>query len=218
MSELPSLSDIVQTLVVWAPGVILAITLHEWAHGFAADRFGDPTPRALGRLTLNPLAHIDWVWTVLVPGALLIFAGFAFGGAKPVPVNPRYFRRPFRLALFSVAIAGPLMNLVLATLCVLLFRAVVTLPDFFAIPLMEMLRAAIVMNVLLAVFNMLPLPPLDGGRVAVALLPAPLDRHLARLEPHGLIILVLLMVSDVLDVVLRPAMQAVFLLLNQLAS
>ena len=210
-----SLGTVVQNIIIWAPGILFAITLHEWAHGFAATRFGDPTPRLMGRLTLNPLPHIDPVWTVLVPGAMLLTSlattgqPFVFGSAKPVPINMRNLRGSggsYRAALFWVAAAGPLMNLLLATLCALLFHLVIYLPPFFMAPLANMLVAAIQMNVLLAVFNLLPLPPLDGGRVATALLPAPLDRKLAALEPFGLPIILVLAFSGLLGSVIGPAM------------
>ena len=207
--------DILRSIIIWAPGILFAITLHEWAHGYAASRFGDDTPARMGRLTLNPLPHIDLVWTLLIPGLMLagslITTGhpFVFGSAKPVPINPENFPQPpglFRLAMFTVSAAGPLMNFLLALLCALLVRLVVHLPPFFMVPLANMLVAAIQMNVLLAVFNLLPLPPLDGGRIATALLPAPLDRYLASLERVGLPILLVLVFTGLLGKILMPAM------------
>ena len=204
-------SDIIQKIIIWAPGILFAITMHEWAHGFMASRFGDHTAAMMGRLTLNPIPHIDPVWTIMVPAVLLVVTSsmghpFVIGGAKPVPINPRNFRGNLRNALFWVSFAGPLMNLLLALFCAMMMHGVALLPDYFARPLAMMLIAAISMNVLLAVFNMMPIPPLDGGRVAVALLPAPLDRALARLEPMGMVIIVMLIFTGLLGAILWPLM------------
>ncbi|MBF0620590.1 MAG: site-2 protease family protein [Magnetococcales bacterium] len=202
--------SIIVKIITWAPGVIFAITLHEWAHGFMAHRFGDPTPRVMGRLTLNPLPHIDLVWTILIPGLMLVTSllttgqPFVFGGAKPVPVNPRNFRGAPRMAMFWVAAAGPMMNLILASLCALSFHIIVFLPDYFYEPIGHMLIAAIQMNVLLAVFNLFPLPPLDGGRMAVAVARPPVDRWLSYLEPLGLPIIMVLAFSGGLGKVIFP--------------
>ncbi|MBF0176100.1 MAG: site-2 protease family protein [Magnetococcales bacterium] len=196
--------DILQKILLWGPGILFAITLHEWAHGYVASRFGDPTPGMMGRLTLNPLPHIDWVWTVLVPIVLLYTVGFAFGGAKPVPINPRYFRGSFRVALFWVSVAGPLMNLFLATACALAARMVVQLPPFFSMPLFNMFEAAIVVNVVLAVFNLFPVPPLDGGRVVAVLLPPSLSRYWSSLDRYGLVLVVILAMSGILGKMINP--------------
>lgn len=206
--------EILRNVIIWAPGMVLAIVLHEWAHGYAAHLLGDPTPAAMGRLTLNPLPHIDWMWTIVLPIAMLITSlvttghPFVFGGAKPVPINPRYFRGNPRLAMLFVAAAGPLINLTLALICALLVRELPWLPRYFMIPLALMLIACIQMNVLLAVFNLLPLPPLDGGRIAVALLPHPLDRTLASLERFGLPIVLVLAFSGLLGTIIGPAMNS----------
>ncbi|MBF0110058.1 MAG: site-2 protease family protein [Magnetococcales bacterium] len=206
-------SQIITGIITWAPGIVLAVTLHEWAHGFAATRFGDPTPAAYGRLTLNPLPHIDWLWSIVIPVVMLVTTlattghPIVFGGAKPVPINPGNFSpNSFRLALLSVAIAGPVMNVLLATICALLFRMVFFLPPFMIDPLASMLMAAIQMNVLLAVFNMLPVPPLDGGRVTTAILPFPLNRKLARMEKFGLPIIIILAFSGSLGPLLQTPM------------
>ncbi|GAB0056799.1 hypothetical protein SIID45300_01111 [Candidatus Magnetaquicoccaceae bacterium FCR-1] len=209
------MNEIVQNIIIWAPGILFAITLHEWAHGRVATWLGDPTPRLMGRLTLNPIPHIDLAWTIVIPGVMLLASlmttgtPFVFGGAKPVPIDPRYFLRPgrsYRMSMFWVSAAGPVMNLLLALGCALLFRLVTRLPEFFMVPLANMLVAAIHMNVLLAVFNLLPIPPLDGGRMLGAVLPRPFDRHLDALGRYGMPIVLVLAFSGVMSLVMVPAM------------
>jgi len=174
----------------WVIPVIIAITFHEAAHGFVARLLGDDTAWRLGRVSFNPLKHIDTFGTILLPGLLLLLRSpFLFGYAKPVPVNFKALRNP-RRDMVWVALAGPGMNLALATLAALAFHLVVYLPDPTNQWVAQNLRDALKINVLLAVFNMLPLPPLDGGRVAVGLLPDVLARPLAALEPFGMLILI----------------------------
>jgi len=174
----------------WVIPVIIAITFHEAAHGFVARLLGDDTAWRLGRVSFNPLKHIDTFGTILLPGLLLLLPSpFLFGYAKPVPVNFKALRNP-RRDMIWVALAGPAMNLALASLAALAFHLVVYLPDPTNQWVAQNLRDALKINVLLAVFNMLPLPPLDGGRVAVGLLPDVLARPLAALEPFGMLILI----------------------------
>jgi len=177
------------TASTWVLPVVLAVTLHEAAHGFVAYYFGDDTAWRQGRVSLNPLKHVDPFGTILMPAILLLLhAPFLFGYAKPVPVNFRALRNP-RRDMVLVAVAGPATNIALATLAALLFHIVSYSPPAAASWLAQNLKNALIINVVLAVFNMLPLPPLDGGRVAVGLLPNALAEPLARLEPFGIMIL-----------------------------
>jgi Zn-dependent protease len=179
---------------IWALPVIIAITFHEAAHGFAAHRLGDDTAWRLGRVTLNPIKHIDPFGTILLPGILLLaHSPVLFGYAKPVPVNFAALHNP-RRDMILVAAAGPATNIVLAIVAGLIFHTVSLLPDTAALWLADNLRNALVLNVMLAVFNLFPLPPLDGGRILVALLPKPAAMAVARIEPFGLLILIGLLI------------------------
>jgi Zn-dependent protease len=184
-SELSTVAGI----VAMAIPAILAITLHEAAHGFIALMFGDPTAKEAGRLTLNPVRHVDPVGTILLPAVLKLSGSpFILGWAKPVPVDFSRLRNP-RRDMVWVALAGPGMNIGLAVISAILFHSLAMFPASAQPFVAEMLRNSLVINVLLAVFNMIPLPPLDGGRVAIGLLPLPLARSLARTEKYGMFIL-----------------------------
>ncbi len=173
---------------VWILPALIAITLHEAAHGFAAYVFGDDTAKRMGRMSLNPLRHVDPFGTIILPGLLLLVRSpFLFGYAKPVPVN-FYRLNPARLGMILVAAAGPAMNIVLAIFAALGLHLVGGLPDDWAMWAEDNLKNAAVLNVVLAVFNMLPIPPLDGGRVLVGLLPRPLAWQVAKLERVGILI------------------------------
>ncbi|MEQ8397125.1 site-2 protease family protein [Thalassobaculum sp.] len=184
---------LIQGATVWIIPVILAITLHEAAHGWAASRLGDPTARLLGRVTLNPLAHIDPFGTLILPAMLLIMkAPFLFGYAKPVPVNFSRLNNP-RRDMALVALAGPASNILLAIVAALLFHTVDLMPSVVDEWFVENLRNLFLLNLVLAVFNMLPIPPLDGGRVLVAVLPDALAWRVARLERAGLVVVILVL-------------------------
>ena len=175
---------------VWVLPLVIAITFHEAAHGFVAHRLGDNTAWEQGRVTFNPLKHIDPFGTLIMPAILLVsHSPFLFGYAKPVPVNFRALRNP-KLDMVWVALAGPATNIALALVAALAFHILGYLPENAAQWVADNLKNALVINVILAIFNMLPIPPLDGGRVAVGLLPRALAFPLARLEPYGMLILI----------------------------
>ena len=177
------------TVSVWLLPVLIAITAHEAAHGYVAWRLGDETAKRMGRVTFNPLRHIDPFGTVLVPGILLATSGCVFGWAKPVPVNFNRLHNP-RRDMIWVAVAGPGINIVLALASAALVHVALLLPSGAQGWALDNLRHAIVINLVLAVFNMIPVPPLDGGRVAVGLLPRHLAEPLSRMERFGLLVII----------------------------
>ncbi|SFU71095.1 Zn-dependent protease (includes SpoIVFB) [Nitrosomonas eutropha] len=204
------MDDIIQGIAIYALPVIFAITLHEAAHGYVARHFGDLTAEKAGRISLNPLRHIDPFGTILLPlmmflaSKLVMGNGLLFGWAKPVPVNFNQLRQPKKNMLW-VAAAGPGANLLMAFFWAAIIKFGISVPDgTYAKPMILMGIAGIEINVVLMVLNLLPLPPLDGGRIAVSLLPNKLAWKFAQIEPYGFVILLVLLVSGVLGVVLWP--------------
>jgi Zn-dependent protease len=200
------LEHTIRLIALYAIPGIFAITLHEAAHGYAARHFGDLTAYQAGRITLNPIRHIDLMGTIVIPVLILIASQgkYAFGWAKPVPVNFGRLRNPKRDMLW-VAAAGPGANLLMAILWAFVIKAMQGLPtNYFTEPVLLMARGGIIVNAVLMVLNLLPLPPLDGGRIAVSLLPHGLAYRFARVEPFGMIILLVLMLLGVLGKVMWP--------------
>lgn len=200
------MESLIQTLALAALPVIFAITLHEAAHGYAARYFGDPTAWQAGRISLNPLRHIDLFGTILLPIGILLLSsgGMLFGYAKPVPVDFGRLRNPKRDMLW-VAAAGPASNLVMALFWAALLKLAWEMPsNMYTLPLSEMSKIGISINLVLMVLNLLPLPPLDGGRIAVSLLPSRLAWQFSRIEPFGFPILILLLFTGILGQILWP--------------
>ena len=202
------INQLVQTVAIYALPVLFAITLHEAAHGYVARHFGDMTAYAQGRISLNPARHIDLIGTILVPlGLLLLSSGkFMFGWAKPVPVNYSALRRP-RTHMIWVAAAGPASNLLMAIGWAVLLKLIVVLPDFFlTTPIQLMAEAGIFVNLIFLFLNLIPILPLDGGRIVASLLPHRMAVPYARLEPIGIPVLMVLLITKVLD--LGPLVRA----------
>lgn len=198
---------LIQKIAVWAVPLIFAITLHEVAHGFVAYLFGDHTARLSGRLTLNPIKHIDPIGTIAVPFLMMLVSNFIFGWAKPVPVDARNLKHP-RRDMALVALAGPMSNLLMAICWGLIAKLGMMSVDsgnsWLGVPLMNMGGVGIMINVVLGVLNLIPLPPLDGGKVLEALLPRKAAYTFSLLEPYGFYILILLMITGLLTSIMGP--------------
>ena len=199
------MNESILQFIILAPPLLLALTVHEFAHGYVAFRLGDPTAQASGRLTLNPLKHLD-------PLGTIAFFIFHFGWAKPVPVNPAYFKDP-RKDMFWVALAGPVTNLILAVISALMTKVVWALAksipysalgEAILVPLNSVLIASVWINLVLCIFNFLPIPPLDGSRILTGILPPDLARSYASIERYGFILLIILAVSGVLSKLIIP--------------
>ena len=206
---------LIQKIAIYALPVIFAITVHEAAHGYAARYFGDMTAHLAGRISLNPIKHIDPFGTILVPALMMMAGGILFGWAKPVPVDFSRLRNPKRDMLW-VAAAGPASNLVMAILWVFALKFSAGLPTYIGVPLELMAQAGVMINVVLMVLNLLPLPPLDGGRIAVSLLPHHLAYRYAKVERYGFIILIVLLFTGVLAKILQPLIFGVISLISWL--
>lgn len=211
--------NIIYVITIWALPVLLAITLHEAAHGWVAQKLGDHTARLQGRLSLNPLAHVDPVGTVLLPIILLVIGGFMFGWAKPVPVDPRNFKKP-REHMAIVALAGPMSNFIMALFWVVMLSLALhgLASTWIGYPLSLMAQAGVTINLILMVLNLFPLLPLDGGRILVGMLkPVPALKY-ARLEPYGFWILLALIFTGVLGKLLWPVVGMLEKLLHGLVG
>jgi len=194
---------VIQKIAVYAIPILLAITVHEASHGYAAKYFGDTTAEKLGRITLNPFKHIDLFGTILLPALTIMVGGILFGWAKPVPVNFANLRQPKKDMLW-VAAAGPASNFVMAVFWALMLNFANFFPDSAKLFVSIMSEAGITINLVLMVLNLFPMPPLDGGRIAVSLLPMPYAVKLAKIERYGFIILIALMFSGILGGILGP--------------
>ena len=202
--------ETIQNIAIWAVPVLAAIVFHEVAHGWVANWFGDTTAAGMGRLTLNPIAHIDLFGTILLPALLIVsHAPFVFGYAKPVPVNFHNLNRPKR-DMVLVALAGPATNIALAVLSAYFLKLVGAGESFSQsrvsalAPLALMAQSSVSINVMLAAFNLFPVPPLDGGRVLVGLLPEPYSSTVARVERYGFLIIIVLLMTHLLDTLIEP--------------
>jgi Zn-dependent protease len=205
--------DLIQKICIWALPVLFAITVHEVAHGWVAYQFGDQTAKLMGRLTLNPIKHIDWLGTVILPIVMLALGGFIFGWAKPVPISARNFKNP-RPTMALVALAGPLANFLMAIIWVLIAKLGLWMTFHIsasAAPVILMGKAGVAINLFIALLNLIPLPPLDGGRIISNLIPLKASYYYDKIEPFGFLILLGLLWLGVLSWLIGP----LYMLLSQ---
>lgn len=204
--------SLIQKIIIYALPIVFAITVHEASHGYAARYFGDMTAYQEGRITLNPLKHIDLFGTILLPALTVALGGILFGWAKPVPVNFARLRNPKKDMLW-VAAAGPASNFVMAIFWAFVIKFSISAPEAIAYPLALMGKAGVSINIVLMVLNLLPLPPLDGGRIAASLLPDNFARPFSQLERYGFIILIVLLFTGVLSKILDPFISVAYRLI-----
>ena len=210
----------IQKITIWILPVLLAVSLHEAAHAWMADRKGDPTARLLGRLTFNPFKHIDPIGTILVPALMITFTGFAFGWAKPVPVDVRNFKNP-KKDMMWVALAGPISNFIMALMWAVFLYVSLFFHDSrssLSLFLLYMPIAGITIKVILGVLNLLPIPPLDGGRIVAGLLSHRASIQYSKIEPYGLFIIIGLMVSGLLSYIIFPVISLFLVILSAISG